>query len=108
MALIPRSTILPDSVGKGRRGIPAYPPEWTKGFGEGFYVQETGDEFDASGGDWDISTPGQPYKESDLDVTDPETIEAEIHQLIRELKEEDTNESETPTGPGDLHGGDLL
>ena len=108
MALIPRSTILPDSVGKGRRGIPAYPPEWTKGFGEGFYVQETGDEFDASGGDWDISTPGQPYKEPDLDVTDPETIEAEIHQLIRELKEEDTNESETPTGSGDLHGGDLL
>jgi site-specific DNA recombinase len=48
--------------------------------------------FTAKSSPWDISKESEPYKESDIKVTDRATIESEIETMIEQMKETNANE----------------
>ena len=73
-------------IGKRRDRVPAYPQDWSTGFGINFYYQEQADEFaamklEAS----DINAESEPYKEADLQTTDIKTISNEIEEIMEDL-----------------------
>lgn len=96
VAQIPRSALHPDETSekkKRERKINAYPQEWQEGFGDGFYSRTHGDEYNPDNNEtWEVRTAGQPYKEPELSVTEPEVIETEINAIIRDMKEAAKNE----------------
>lgn len=77
---------------RSRNQILAYPADWGEGFGKAYYSHAQAKELEEDAlAKWDVTAQGQPYKESDLQVTDRETLHAEINSIIGEM-EEDTNE----------------
>lgn len=71
----------------------AYPSEWGDSFGDDYYdhMQEKA-EHQISLDEWDITSNSEPYKESDIKVTDREIIKAEIQTMIDQMKETVTDE----------------
>lgn len=73
-------------IGKNRDRIPAYPKDWSTGFGINFYYQAQADEFAVMKLEGaDITAESEPYKEPELQTTDIGTISNEIEEIMEEL-----------------------
>ena len=69
-----------------------YPADWGSEFGKAYYSHAQAKELEQDAlAQWDITAKGQPYKESELQVTDRDTLHAEIKSIIDDM-EEDSNE----------------
>ena len=78
--------------GRAKHQILAYPAEWGEGFGKTYYSEAQAKEQEINDlSKWDITAQGKPYKESDLQVTDKETLHSEINSILENMKE-GTNE----------------
>lgn len=76
---------------KSSESVLAYPPEWGESFGSDYYLHANA-ESKGKSSPWDISKESEPYKESDIKVTDRATIESEIETMIEQMKETNANE----------------
>lgn len=85
--------ILPFTTG-AKKDIVAYPADWASNFGENYYAQAYSPEIAEFSTDesWHTQAHGTPYyKNDDLDVSSPETLQSNINKILQEIKQEDTN-----------------
>jgi hypothetical protein len=68
--------------------ILAFPNDWGDNFGNSFYSHEHDSQKDKSEFEKMNSIPDSaPYKELDINVTDPLTLKTEIELMISEMRE---------------------
>lgn len=67
----------------------AYPPDWGDSFGNAFYKAKVAVKDPKM---LAVSPASEPYKESDLNVTDRQTLETEIQLMMQSMKETANNE----------------
>ena len=73
---------------KSKKQILAYPADWIDSFGANYYsTSQSEEEKQLSLDNWNANQKGEPYKESELNVTNKETIQSEIETMINEMKE---------------------
>lgn len=73
-----------------KKGVLAYPADWTENFGNPFYAHS--DATASYDGDWNSQSEGQTYAATDIQVTGKHELRQEISEIVNELKETDHNE----------------
>ena len=69
--------------------ILGYPAEWMNSFGNNYYSQTHARELVAftNNKNWQITSEGQPYKESELHTTSKADLTKGIVEIMEEIKE---------------------
>ena len=81
----------PLTVTGPNKDIMAYPSAWADNFGSDFYCHAQSRELTAIDltGTWNISEKGQPVNTSlDLNITSPDVVRSQIKELVRDMKQE--------------------
>lgn len=93
--LLQNASILPhkpDEPAKIKEKVMGYPPEWVDNFGSDYYTHTIENEKQNESLPWDAHTESKPYKESEWNVSTEEELHRNIHEIITEMKQEDTND----------------
>ena len=80
-----------ESALEERRNVIAYPTAWAAHFGPGFYRHAQARELAALEAEnaWKSTEEAQPYTDKmDIQVTAPELVVQNIHQIISDMKQE--------------------
>lgn len=85
--LIPPNVIVPSDVNVKKSTI-GYPAEWLEGFGNSYYLHAQSKELAPFSQTeiWNTQSEGQPYTESDINVTPQADINSHIDKLLNEMR----------------------
>lgn len=75
-----------------KKGILAYPADWSEHFGNAFYAHARSDDTADYNGDWNSRAEGQAYITPDIQATGEEALQKGISEIVNELKETKHNE----------------
>lgn len=82
----PQMQVAMNNLNKYGNSVKAYPPDWSDEFGDDYYNQKVKTQYDGSIADETTIYNTHP----ELDITPKEKIESNIHDLIVELREQNT------------------
>lgn len=70
-----------------KQKVLAYPADWSEGFGKKYYSRAKEKEIEEDTlSEWNVTSEGSPYKEPELKVTDRDTLDKEIKNIINEME----------------------
>lgn len=83
---VKETSMKPFTSGTGHKVL-AYPADWSEGFGKKYYSRAKEKEIEEDAlSDWNVTTEGMPYKEPELKVTDRNTLDKEIKNIMNEME----------------------
>lgn len=76
-----------------KQNVLAYPAEWGANFGAEYYSRSQSDETASYCGTWNSQSEGQPYRESDLQVTGEQERQAEMMEILSRIEEQNNEQT---------------
>ena len=71
-----------------KQNVLAYPAEWSENFGKEYYSHSQSDETAAYSGSWNSQSEGQPFRETDLQITGEQERQAEMTKILNGIEEQ--------------------